>query len=149
MIPVYEELPTDEDGLDDSDLAETEEDDVQPGLTWWLDPDTETISSIMIDDLDAVKQTVWVLLQTMRGEHEIYSEDYGTEIYDLIGDPIPLCYVEVKNDIIDTLTEDDRIEDVTDFDFYADHGDVIVIFTVVTNIGEEFQSGVRINGESD
>lgn len=148
MTPVYNEILTDD--IDD-DTLDTDSDSIQPGLTWFLDPDTETISSSMIDDLDAVKQAVWVMLQTMRGEHEIYSDDFGTEIYNLIGDPIPLAYAEIEDDIRDTLLEDDRISDVTDFELYKDRISLLVTFRVVTNIngGEEFESGVRMNGESD
>lgn len=148
MIPVFEELPIDDDWSDDdSDTLDDVEEKQMSGLTYKLDPETLTISTMpVIDDVESVKQACMIMLNTMRGEHAIYDENYGTEIADLIGDPVPLAYAEVESDIKDTLTQDDRVESVDDFRFYSYRGAVIVTFTVTTNVGGSFQEGVTLNG---
>lgn len=151
MIPVYEELPIDDDWTDDedSDQVDATEETQLPGLTYKLDPVTHTISAMpVIDDVESVKQAVYIMLQTARGEYAIYDANYGTEIYDLIGDPIPLAYAEVEMDIKDTLAQDDRIDEVKDFSFYSIGNALLVKFTVVTNVGnnDEIETGVIVNG---
>ncbi|MGN1382615.1 MAG: DUF2634 domain-containing protein, partial [Eubacterium sp.] len=61
-------------------------------------------------------------------------------------DPIPLAYAEVEMDIKDTLTQDDRIDEVKDFSFYSIGSALLVKFTVVTNVGNDIESGVIVNG---
>ncbi|MCB6367339.1 DUF2634 domain-containing protein, partial [Intestinibacillus massiliensis] len=56
-------------------------------------------------------------MQTERGAYEIYSEDYGTEFTALIGQPVPLVYVNLEDAIKDALLQDDRVESVDRFEF--------------------------------
>jgi hypothetical protein len=65
----------------------------------------------------------------------IYSWNYGIELEDLIGQPIPYIYAETQRRIIEALMADDRITSVSDFEFSHMGGDVAVHFTVVTIYG--------------
>lgn len=87
------------------------------------------------DDLDAIAQTVYLILSTERYRHIIYSWDYGVELLDLIGKPLPYVVAELPRRITEALTTDDRIKDVIDFKFDRKGKKLHTTFTVVTNVG--------------
>ena len=88
-----------------------------------------------IDDLEAVKQAVYKILNTERYKYVIYSWDYGVELVDLIGKPIPYVMAEVSRRVTEALTMDDRIDDVVDFEFETKGKTLHTTFTVVTTYG--------------
>ena len=88
-----------------------------------------------IDDLDAIKQAIYLILSTERYQYIIYSWDYGVELVDLIGKPMPYVMAEVPRRVKEALIQDDRIEDVVDFEFTKKGKQLHVKFTVVSNIG--------------
>jgi phage baseplate assembly protein W len=61
------------------------------------------------DGADAVKQAIYLILQTERYEYIIYSWNYGVELRDLIGKPLYWCVPEVKRCITEALLQDTRI----------------------------------------
>lgn len=87
------------------------------------------------DDLDAVIQTIYLILSTERYQYLIYSWDYGVELLDLIGKPISYVIAELPRRIKEALTTDDRIDDVVDFEFERKGKQLYTKFTVVTNLG--------------
>ena len=87
------------------------------------------------DDLDAVAQAVYLILSTERYQYIIYSWDYGVELLDLIGKPMPYVMSEVPRRITEALTQDNRIEDVTDFEFEMKGKRLHVKFTVISSVG--------------
>lgn len=89
-----------------------------------------------VDELDAVKQSIYLILSTERYEFPIYSWDYGVEFIDLFGQPLPYVMSELERRIKEALTQDDRISDVHDFKFNKYKNKVQVTFTVVSNAGE-------------
>ena len=142
MIPIFEDIAVDE---DDEEVIDEE---VQPGLTYLMDPETKTITGTMIDHEEAIRQMISTVLRIERMEYEIYDEDFGSELSDMIGEPIPLIYADIEEDIRDTLLEDDRVTDVTDFEFeQIDRSTVHVDFVVETDYGDiEYEEEVTING---
>ena len=88
-----------------------------------------------VDGLDAVAQCVRLILSTERYRHIIYSWDYGMELVDLIGKPVTYVMSELPRRITEALTQDDRIDDVVDFEFERNGKKLHVKFTVVTNLG--------------
>lgn len=88
-----------------------------------------------VDGLEAVKQAVYLILHTERYEHLIYSTDYGSELKGLIGKDQLFVQSEIKRRVREALMQDDRIEDVTNFDFQFNEDTVTVRFTVVTTFG--------------
>lgn len=89
-----------------------------------------------IEDLEAVKQAVYLILSTERYQYIIYSWDYGVELLDLIGQPMPYVMSEIPRRITEALTQDDRIIDVKDFEFEKNHTKLHTTFTVVTSLGD-------------
>lgn len=87
------------------------------------------------DGLDAVAQAVYLILSTERYKHIIYSWDYGVELLDLIGKPIPYVIAELPRRIKEALITDDRITDVVDFEFEKKGQKLYTKFTVVTDAG--------------
>lgn len=84
------------------------------------------------DELDAIKQAVYLILSTERYEYNIYSWDYGVELVDLFGQPLPYVISELERRIKEALTQDDRIDDVIDFKFEKNGKRLHTTFTVVT-----------------
>lgn len=89
-----------------------------------------------VDDLDSVKQAIYLILNTERYNYNIYSWNYGVELVDLIGQPLPYVTVVLPKRIEDALTQDDRISGVKDFSFKRDKNKIHTTFTVVTTLGD-------------
>jgi phage baseplate assembly protein W len=115
-----------------------------PSLTYKINFEDETIVKTT-DDLEAIKQAVYKILNTERYQYLIYSWNYGIELEDLFGMPLPYVYPELKRRITEALTWDDRIEEITDFTFSHQHGEVAMTFTVNTVVGNfEAERTVKI-----
>lgn len=108
----------------------------QPNKTYKMMIDTDRIQGTVTDDLEAVKQAIYKIINTERYKFLIYSWNYGIELEDLFGKPIPYVLPEIPRRIKEALTQDDRIKDVLGFDLtYNRKGDVLAKFTVVTIYG--------------
>lgn len=88
------------------------------------------------DDLDAIEQAVYLILSTERYKFPIYSWDYGVELVDLFGKPMPYVMSELPRRITEALTQDSRIEDCKDFEFVQTGKQLLTTFTVVTAAGD-------------
>ena len=88
-----------------------------------------------VDELESVKQAIYLILSTERFEYNIYSWDYGVELVDLYGQPLSYVISELKRRITEALTQDDRIENVTEFNFEKKGKRLYTTFTVVTTQG--------------
>ena len=97
------------------------------------------------DELEAMKQAIYKIINTERYDYLIYSWNYGIELNDLFGEPIPYVYSEIKRRIIEALTQDTRIESVDAFSFeQIKRGEVFVKFTAHTIYGD-VTDGRRVN----
>ena len=90
----------------------------------------------MCDDIEAMKQAIFKIINTERYKYLIYDWNYGIELNDLIGKPIPYVYAEIERRMKEALLADNRIKEVTDFRFSNNGGDVLCLFTVNTIYGE-------------
>lgn len=89
-----------------------------------------------VDELEALKQAIYLILSTERYKCPIYSWDYGVELVDLIGKPISYVKSELKRRVEEALLQDDRIESCSDFEFQIiDKRKLHVTFTVHTIYG--------------
>ena len=125
--------------IPDIDLLLNDIEEYQYGNeTFKINLSNEGVNSIdgLVSDLDAIKQTIYLILNTERYVYNIYSWDYGVELVDLIGQPFPFVTAILPTRIKEALTQDDRIEDVKDFNFTKKRNKLFVTFTVVTNIGD-------------
>ncbi len=89
------------------------------------------------DELEAVRQAVFRILNTERYQYIIYSENYGIETLDLYGEPVTWVCPELERRITEALTVDSRITGVTDFEFETGPKKVLhTSFTVHTVYGD-------------
>lgn len=106
----------------------------QPSLTYRMDVKQERIVG-KIDGIEAVKQAVYKALNTERYNYPIYSWNYGVETKDLYGRDMDYCKSELKRRIGEALTQDDRIDSVSDFEFTVDGSKLTAFFVVHSNVG--------------
>lgn len=107
----------------------------QPNKTYKMLIEDEKIVG-MTDDLAAIEQAIYKILNTERYKYVIYSWNYGVELEELFGKPIPWVFSELPRRIREALVQDDRINDVTEFDLSHDNkGNVLAKFKAVTVAG--------------
>ena len=88
------------------------------------------------DELEAMKQVVFKILNTERYQYIIYSWNYGIELLDLYGEPVTYVCPELERRITEALVQDDRIDSVDSFVFgVTEKRTVKVTFTVHTIFG--------------
>lgn len=119
---------------------------VQPSLSYKLKFSKDKLEQY-VDEIEAVKQSIYKILLTDRYKHEIYNWNYGIELDDLFGQPKEYVYSELERRIKDALTPDDRIEAAYNFIFSEakDKTTVCIEFTVKTIFGESlFKLDVNI-----
>lgn len=119
----------------DIDLTQGFEAARQPSRTYRLDMENNLISG-MADGLEAVKQAVYLILNTERYWYPIYSWDYGAELNHLYGQPTGMVYPEIERLITEALMQDDRITGVDGFSFEKERGMVRAFFTVHSIFGD-------------
>lgn len=101
------------------------------------------------DELEAMRQAVDKILHTDRYTYQIYDEEYGNDLEELIGKPINYAESEVERITVEALTADDRITDVSiDSISIVDRDTLKVVGTCTTVYGTvPIETGVVI-GES-
>lgn len=109
-------------------------DNIQTSNTYQMHVKKERIKGA-VTGLDAIAQACYKAINTERYAYPIYSWNYGIELQDLFGQPIPYVFAVLPQRITDALMQDDRISDVTDFDLSYSGGDVLCKFTVKTIYG--------------
>ena len=106
----------------------------EPSNTFKLNIEDNSIYGYA-DGLESVKQAVYLILNTERYEYIIYSWDYGIELKELFGKPIPYVIPELERRITESLMQDDRITSVDDFSFECKRNKVYADFTVHSIFG--------------
>ncbi len=134
-------LPTDyNDDLQTDFTIET-----QPSRTYALRFDGYPSSGGKLDGLEAMKQAIFLILQTERFRYAIYSWNYGIELDALLGQTMtPYLQAKVAKAIEDALMADDRVLAVENFSFEKGKRSLLVKFTVETIEGDvesEFEFG--------
>lgn len=69
------------------------------------------------DDFEALLQNIHILMSVEADQYIIYPYTYGIHTLDLIGKPPYYVAAVLPDRIKETLLSDDRITDVTDFEF--------------------------------
>ncbi|MCK6077904.1 DUF2634 domain-containing protein [Paenibacillus silvae] len=126
------------------DGEDQEEVSVLPSLTYVLQASGQRIGRLQLDGKEAVKQAVYKALCTRRYEHLIYSADYGMEwSWEGIAGRA-MVESELERWIQEALLPDDRISEVSEFDFVHESDGVKVSFTVATDFGN-FRQETEVN----
>lgn len=123
--------------LETTDLLDAFEYETHPDLTYKLH---EKSVSGYVDGLEAYRQAVVKILNTERYKYLIYSWNYGIELVDLIGQPVPYVVPELERRITEAIMQDDRTESVSNFKFdTSKFGVVAVTFKATSIYGETEQ----------
>ena len=107
----------------------------QATKTYKLNTSSNVISGFC-DDLEAMKQTIYKILNTQRYKNIMYSWNYGIELDDLFGEPINYVISELQRRITEALVQDDRIQSVDGFEYQSNRKTVSLTFTVHTIYGD-------------
>lgn len=107
---------------------------IQPSRTWRIDFEKGRVVGY-ISELDAVKQSVFLILNSERYEYPIFSFDYGADLTNAIGKDQALIKSELNRRINDALTQDDRIERIENFTAEIQGDSIFVTFTVISKYG--------------
>lgn len=120
--------------LDDDILKDLDE-TAEPSYTFQMNLEKERINDYC-DNIEAIKQAIYKILCTERYNYPIYSQDYGIELEELMGQPTSYVIPELERRIIDALMQDDRILDVYNFEFETPKKNIVsVVFNVDTQFG--------------
>jgi phage baseplate assembly protein W len=117
---------------------------MQPTKTYYMQLEIIRVQGLT-DGQAAMKQAIFKILQTERYQYPVYSDNYGVELRELIGQPIPYVLPEIDRRITEALTWDERITNVTDFVFDVKKSKVHTTYKVHTIFGEvEIEVAVNI-----
>ncbi|MBP1737543.1 MAG: hypothetical protein H6Q60_1424 [Oscillospiraceae bacterium] len=105
-----------------------------PSKTWKIDFENNQITGTT-DGLDALRQAIFLCLNSERYEHVIYSRDYGAELKNLVGKSIDLVRQRLQSNIQEALHADDRITSMGQFTFSQNADSLTVAFTVTSSDG--------------
>ena len=105
-----------------------------PSRTFRLNHSPQTMTGT-VDQIQAVEQAIFLILNTERYHWLIHSWNYGVELYDLIGNDIEYCIPEIERRIQEALLQDDRITAVENFQFRVNKKQVLATFTAVSIFG--------------
>ena len=96
------------------------------------------------DEIEALKQTIYFILNTERYDYLIYDWNYGFQIKDLIGQNPNDILQTIQARISDALIQDTRITEVSNFSFDVIKNKVKTTFTIKSIFGD-LQQEVNIN----
>lgn len=97
---------------------------------------TKNIIGGKIDGLEALRQSIYLRLSTEADQYIIYSYTYGINTLDLIGQPMYYVAAVLPDRIRETLLSDNRITDVSDFEFEVERNKLTTKFIVHTIYGD-------------
>ena len=107
----------------------------QPGRTWKINTESKRIEG-EIDDFEAVRQAVEIILHVERFRWQIYSPYSGMQWEGLIGQNPGYVNAELQRRIRDALTMDDRVTGISNYRSQLDGNTLTVFLTVNTVYGD-------------
>lgn len=127
-------LSTPEIEIDDADLEEFE----PISKTYEIDFVNKRLTGRMIEGLEAIRQFVHLSIQISRFKYPAYSDDYGSELFDLIIDgeaTEELIENEIPRLISEAIEYDERIDAVDNFIIKKIEDSFHISFDVTTSEG--------------
>ena len=110
--------------------------ETEPSVNYKMNIKQDIINGT-VDELEAMKQVIYKILNTERYQYIIYSWNYGIELMDLFGMPVIYVIPELERRITEALIQDERIESVDDFEFDSSEKRIVkASFTVHTIFGD-------------
>lgn len=89
-----------------------------------------------VDDIEALQQAIYKVLNTEKYEYPVYSFNYGIELENLIGKDIIYVKIEMKRRIQECLLQDERIKSVENFQFNITGDEILCTFDVSSIYGD-------------
>ena len=119
---------------------------IPPSKTFALRKDGTRIYGT-IDELEALQQTIYLLLSVERYEYPIYPWSVFFETQDLFGKDVDYVASEIPRRITECLLQDDRITGTSNFVITNQKGSVSVTYTCHTIFGDiNLEREVSFNG---
>ena len=97
----------------------------------------------MDDNIEAMRQAVEIILTTKRFDYQIYTENFGIELDDLVGEDPDYIQNEFPQRIRDAFSVDERILREENYQFNTEGDTMTITFDVVTVFGT-FEEEVQI-----
>lgn len=88
-----------------------------------------------VEGEEALRQAIFLMLNTEKYEYPIYSFTYGIELENLIGQDKLYVQMELVRRIKECLLTDDRISNVENFAFTIQEDSILCTFDVVSIYG--------------
>ena len=85
---------------------------------------------------EALRQAVFLLLQTERGRWPIFSAGFGVDLLGLVGQPAAYVIPEAERRLREALLQDDRVLGVEEFRFARQGRSLAVSFLVRSVYGD-------------
>lgn len=119
--------------------------ETMPSYTYKLDLVNKRIYG-HIDELQAIKQAIFKILNTERYLNVIYSANYGVELERFIGKNLDFIKSDLQRTLEEALKADDRINGISDFEILEFSGDKLLVkYTVNTILGDiNLKGGVKV-----
>lgn len=135
MLPYSENI--------DDLVAQLEEDEIEQTKTFAIKslPTSQQLTGLesliggTIDDVSALKQSIYLILNIEADKFIIYPYTYGIQTLDLIGKPSYYVVALLPERIKSALMNDSRVVDVSDFEFEINKNKIRVQFVVNTIYG--------------
>ncbi len=122
---------------------------VQEARTWALndlDGEAGGAGSFLqgsCEGLAALRQAVFLLLQTERGRWPVFSAGFGVDLLGLVGQPAAYVIPEAERRLREALLQDDRVLAVEEFRF-AQQGRRLAVSFLVRSVYGDLQAEVEI-----
>lgn len=124
---------------DDEELIEEQEEDIDATpYEWGLNSDMNAMTGVRVEDVEALKIWAYNAILTPKGRYEMFTDEYGSELEDLISHANSPGYIlmEAKRMITDCVTYHPMISGISDFSGECDGDSLKVSFTLVTDYGD-------------
>lgn len=128
--------------IDTEDLALN----IRTSKTWKLDTKKKRVTNEMIDEIEAVKQAVFIHLNVENKNSYIHTNGFGVQFQQLYGKNIDLVIAKLPDIVKDALAWDERVLDVSDFEFEKlDHNRILKFSCLITSCYGDFTYEGQIN----
>lgn len=113
------------------------EDTLQAPVEYGIDFASGRMTGKKVTEKEAIKCWIWNCIKTERYKYAIYSDQYGVELEQYIGQVPEREYIQtdIQQDITDALMQNQYITAVRDFDITFGDDDINIALTVDTLYG--------------
>ena len=115
-----------------------------PTKTYKMHLDQDYISGYC-NEREALKQTVYKILNTERYQYIIYAWNYGIELSDLFGEPISYVCPEIERRVTEALIQDTRINSCSTFSFDTREQGTVRVSFIVHSIYGDFDMNTEVS----